>query len=276
MQNLPLMSTSEQHADSRNDETGAPVFNAADFGAVLFDLDGVLTSTAKIHASCWKQTFDNFLKSRSAHSGEPFQPFDANSDYKTYVDGKSRYDGVQSFLDSRGISLPQGDPDSPPEELSVCGLGNRKDQLVEQAIRAGQAKTYPGSIAFVRWVREQGLKTAVVSSSHHCANVLRATGIENLFEARVDGQAVDDLQLPGKPAPDIYLHAARLLDVVPGRAVVVEDAEAGVEAGQAGGFALVVGVNRGGSSQVLRQHGADRVVSDLAELIPKNVGGREQ
>ena len=272
------MSTPEGHAGPGTGESGSgagtQAFNAAGFDAVLFDLDGVLTSTAKIHARCWKETFDSFLKARSERSGQPFRPFELDIDYKTYVDGKSRYDGVRSFLDSRGISLPQGSPDSPPQEQSVCGLGNRKDQLVEQAIRAGQARSYPGAVAFVRWLREQGLRTAVVSSSHHCANVLRATGIEDLFDTRVDGRTVDELQLPGKPAPDIYLHAARLLGVLPSRAAVVEDADAGVEAGRAGGFALVVGVDRGGAAQLLRQHGADRVVSDPGELIPK--GAAEQ
>lgn len=255
-----------------NPEASA-VFTPARFGAVLFDLDGVLTSTARVHAACWKQTFDDFLQTRSARTGEPFRPFDVEDDYKRYVDGKPRYDGVRSFLASRSITLPEGTPDSPPDEESVCGVGNRKDELVKQAIRAGKAETYPNSIAFVRWVRGLGLKTAVVSSSRNCTEVLQAVGIEELFEARVDGVVVDHLHLPGKPAPDTYLHAAELVGVTPPRAVVVEDAIAGVQAGRAGGFGLVVGVDRGGGAEGLRQNGADLVVSDLGELLDKPEGG---
>ncbi|MGH2843326.1 MAG: HAD family hydrolase [Solirubrobacteraceae bacterium] len=239
---------------------------------MLFDLDGVLTSTAEVHARCWKQTFDAFLRARSARLNEPFRPFDADADYKRFVDGRPHYDGVRCFLDSRGIDLPQGTPSSPPEGESICGLGNRKDELVRRALRNGEAKAYPGSVAFVRRIRSLGLKSAVVSSSHHCAEVLTSTGIESLFDAQVDGAVADRLHLPGKPAPDTYLHAAKLLSVPPEQAVVIEDATAGVRAGRAGGFGLVIGVDRGGNAEQLREGGADWVVSDPGELV----SGRQQ
>jgi beta-phosphoglucomutase family hydrolase len=253
----------------RDGHTASPaeVFTPARFDAVLFDLDGVLTATARIHAACWKQMFDDFLQSWSHRTSEPFRPFDMDTDYKQYVDGKPRYDGVRSFLASRGIILPKGTEASLADEESVYGLGNRKESLVKQAIHAGRVQTYPAAIDLVRWVRGVGLKTAVVSSSRNCAEVLRAVGIEGLFDVRVDGEVVDRLHLPGKPAPDSYLHAAQLLGATPSRAVVLEDAIAGVQAGRVGGFGLVVGVDRGGSADALRQNGADVVVSDLSELI---------
>ena len=237
------------------------------FDAVLFDLDGVLTSTAKIHGKCWKTTFDDFLLQRAAEKKEPFQPFDIDTDYKRYVDGKLRYEGVRSFLASRAIALTEGTPEDPPTANTVCGLGNRKDELVKAAIDQGEVEAYPGSVALVRRLREQGVRTAVVSSSNHCEEVLRAAGILDLFDARVDGRVASQLHLPGKPAPDTFLTAARMLGVTPARAVVVEDAISGVQAGRAGGFGLVVGVDRGGSGAALRAHGADVVVTDLQELL---------
>jgi beta-phosphoglucomutase family hydrolase len=239
----------------------------ARFDAVLFDLDGVLTSTAKIHSSCWKTTFDDFLRHRSEERKEPFRPFDIATDYKRYVDGKLRYDGVRSFLASRGITLAEGSPDDPPTAETVCGLGNRKDELVKAAIEQGHVESYPGSVALVRRLREQGIRTAVVSSSNNCEQVLRAAGIAELFEVRVDGVVASQLGLPGKPAPDTFLKAARMLGVTPARAVVVEDAIAGVQAGRAGGFGLIVGVDREGSGDALRTAGAEVVVTDLAELL---------
>ncbi len=253
--------------DSSPLSRGVGGFSPALYDAILFDLDGVLTSTATLHAACWKQTFDEFLEARSARSGEPARLFDLNHDYKQFVDGKPRYEGVASFLASRGIDLPEGTHDSPVDEESVHGLGNRKDRLVNQKIREGGARAFPGSIAFLRRVRELGLKTAVVSSSHHCAEVLRSTGIEPLLDVRVDGEVVDQQDLPGKPAPDTFLHAAKQLGVTPRRAVVIEDAISGVQAGRAGGFGLVIGVDRGGSAEALRENGADLVVSDLSELL---------
>lgn len=237
------------------------------FDAVLFDLDGVLTSTAKIHASSWKTMFDDFLSRRAAAKKEPFQPFDIAADYKLYVDGKLRYEGVRSFLASRNIALSDGTPEDPPTADTVCGLGNRKDELVKAAIERGEVEAYPGSVALVQRLREQGIRTGVVSSSNNCEQVLRAVGILDQFEVRVDGLVASQLHLPGKPAPDTFLKAAQLLGVPPARAVVVEDALAGVAAGRAGGFGLVVGVDRDGGADALRKHGADVVVTDLGELL---------
>jgi beta-phosphoglucomutase family hydrolase len=237
------------------------------FDAVLFDLDGVLTATAKIHARCWKTTFDDFLRHRTAERKEPFQPFDIQTDYKRYVDGKLRYEGVRSFLASRAIALAEGTPEDPPTVETVCGLGNRKDELVKAALAQGDVESYPGSVALVRRLREQGIRTAVVSSSNNCEQVLRAAGILDLFEVRVDGVVASELGLPGKPAPDTFLEAARMLGVSPVRAVVVEDAIAGIQAARAGGFGLVVGVDREGSGDALRTEGANVVVTDLAELL---------
>jgi beta-phosphoglucomutase family hydrolase len=237
------------------------------FDAVLFDLDGVLTSTAKIHSSCWKTMFDDFLRHRAEGRKEPFQPFDINSDYKRYVDGKLRYEGVKSFLASRDIALAEGTPEDPPTVDTVCGLGNRKDELVKAAIDQGRVESYPGSVALVRRLREQGIRTAVVSSSNNCEQVLRAADILNLFEVRVDGLVASKLGLPGKPAPDTFLEAARMLGVSPARAVVVEDALSGVKAGRAGEFALIIGVDREGSGDALRAEGADVIVTDLGELL---------
>jgi len=238
------------------------------FDAVLFDLDGVLTSTAKIHAACWKSMFDDFLRKYADRKRQPFTAFDINRDYRPYVDGKPRYEGVRSFLESRNIELPYGSPADDPTTESVCGLGNRKDELVKQAIAAGAVEAYPGSVALVRKLHERKMLMAVVSSSNNCKEVLEVAGLAEFFAARVDGIVTSEKGLHGKPAPDTYLHAARILDVPPERAVVVEDALAGVEAGRAGGFGLVVGVDRGGAGAELRQHGADIVVTDLAELVP--------
>lgn len=242
------------------------------FDAVLFDLDGVLTSTAAIHARAWKEMFDEYL-SRGAgaagggHPGDRYRPFDIKTDYRQYVDGKPRYEGVRSFLQSRGIDLPDGSPDDPPNDRTVAGLGNRKDEMVKQAIRAGAVESFRGSAAWVRQLRDQGFKTAVVSSSRNCADVLRAAGIDGLFDARVDGITLDKQGIPGKPAPDSFLRAAELLGATPARSVVVEDALSGVEAGRRGGFGLVIGVDREGHAEALRAQGADVVVTDLAELV---------
>jgi HAD superfamily hydrolase (TIGR01509 family) len=211
--------------------------------------------------------FDDFLRRRAAERKEPFQPFDIDAEYKRYVDGKLRYEGVKSFLESRNIALAQGTPDDPPTADTVCGRGNRKDEMVKAAIGEGEVEPYPGSVALVHRLREQGIRTAVVSSCNNCENVLRAAGILDLFEVRVDGLVATELDLPGKPAPDTFLEAARRLGVNPARAVAVEDAIAGVRAGRAGGFGLLVGVDREGSGDSLRTAGADVVVTDLAELL---------
>ena len=237
------------------------------FDAVLFDLDGVLTSTAKIHSFCWKTMFDAFLSQQAAATQQPFQPFDIEHDYKQYVDGKTRYDGVRSFLESRNISLPEGTPTDPATVDTVCGLGNRKDELVQETINRCGVESYAGSVALVRQLRKLGIHTAVVSSSANCEQVLRAAGILELFDVRVDGLVASELKLPGKPAPATFLKAAEMLGTKPARAVVVEDAIAGVQAGRAGGFGLVIGVDREGNENILRTHGADVVVADLAELV---------
>ncbi|HXM54341.1 MAG TPA: beta-phosphoglucomutase family hydrolase [Candidatus Dormibacteraeota bacterium] len=235
--------------------------------ACLFDLDGVLTKTAVVHAAAWKQMFDAFLEERAARAGEPFKPFDEVADYDEYVDGKPRADGVHSFLASRGIQLPEGQPDDPPGAETINGLGNRKNELVLRLIHEQGVEVYEGSVRYVRAVRDGGFRTAVVSSSANTRDVLRAAGIEDLFDARIDGVVARERQLPGKPAPDTFLAGAQALGVGADAAAVFEDALAGVEAGHAGRFALVVGVDRVGQAQALRGHGADVVVSDLAELL---------
>jgi beta-phosphoglucomutase family hydrolase len=235
--------------------------------ACLFDLDGVLTRTATVHAAAWKQMFDEYLKQRSQRTGEKFVPFDKVSDYDSYVDGKPRYEGVSSFLDARGIHLPQGSPSDPPDAETIDGLGNRKNELVLAMIRDQGVEAYEGSVRYVRAARDAGLHRAVVSSSANARDVLAAAGIEDLFEEIVDGHVADRERLKGKPAPDTYLAGARILGVEPVQAAVYEDALAGVQAGHAGGFGIVVGVDRAGQAQALREHGADIVVEDLAELL---------
>jgi beta-phosphoglucomutase family hydrolase len=235
--------------------------------ACLFDLDGVLTQTAKVHAAAWKQMFDAFLRTRAAQTGEKFEPFDPVADYDQYVDGKPRYDGVRSFLAARGIDLPEGTTDDPPDAVTVHGLGNRKNELVLAMIKRQGVEVYEGSARYVRAVRDAGLGRAVVTSSANADEVLAAAGIDDLFEVRIDGVVAAREHLDGKPAPDTFLAAARGLEVAPDRAAVFEDALAGVAAGRAGRFGLVVGVDRVGQANELLDHGADVVVSDLAELM---------
>lgn len=237
--------------------------------ACLFDLDGVLTKTAKVHAAAWKQMFDAYLQTRSEQTGEPFVPFDAHDDYDRYVDGLPRYDGVREFLRSRGIELPEGTPDDPPDAETVCGLGNRKNELVLGLIREGGVEAYEGSVTYLHAVREAGLRTAVVSSSANAKDVLAAVGIVELFDEIVDGIVAVEQQLKGKPAPDTFVYAARSFGLEPKQATVFEDALAGVGAGRAGGFGFVVGVDRVGQRQELLEHGADVVVDDLAELLTR-------
>jgi beta-phosphoglucomutase family hydrolase len=235
--------------------------------ACLFDLDGVLTDTAKVHAAAWKQMFDDYLRERAKRTGETFEPFDSERDYDEYVDGKPRYDGVRSFLAARGIELPEGSPDDPPERETICGLGNRKNEIVLRMIREDGVDAYPGSVRYLQAAVEAGLRRAVVSSSTNCRDVLEAAGIERYLEARIDGVVAEREHLKGKPAPDTYLAGARALGVEPAEAAVFEDALAGVEAGRAGSFGFVVGVDRVGQADALRAHGADTVVTDLAELL---------
>jgi beta-phosphoglucomutase family hydrolase len=237
------------------------------FDAVLFDLDGVLTATAKAHAACWKEMFDAFLRDWSEAKHVSFQPFDIQSDYELYVDGKPRMDGVRSFLKSRGIQLPEGGEGDPPDAMTVWSLASRKDHLFAELLRTKGVEVYPGSVELARALRHDGVKLAVVSSSHHCRNVLQAAGILDLFDAIVDGIVAEREHLVGKPAPDTYLEAAKQLGADHKRAVVIEDAISGVQSGRNGGFGLVVGVDRKGDADKLRQNGADIVVTDLAELI---------
>ncbi len=232
-----------------------------------FDLAGVLTDPRRTHAACWKKTSDAFLQERTAKTGEPFRPFEIATDYRLYVDGKPRFDGVRDFLHSRDIHLPEGAVDVPPGNETVCGLGNRKNDLLISALAKGTIEVYEDSVALVHHLREARIKTAVVSSSRNCAAVLVAAHIADLFDVRIDGEVAARLHLAGKPAPDTYLAAAAQLDVSPDRAVVVEDAIAGVQAGRAGGFGLVVGVDRDGNADALRDNGADLVVTDLSRVL---------
>jgi beta-phosphoglucomutase family hydrolase len=254
---------------SRDQTEGVTVIGLPDnVRACLFDLDGVLTRTATVHAAAWKEMFDGYLRERAARTtGEEFVSFDPVADYARYVDGKPRYDGVRSFLTARSIELPEGEPGDPPGAETVRGLGNRKNELVLRMIREGGVETYEGSVRYLEAARDASLRRAVVSSSANTRDVLVAAGIEGFFEARIDGVVAEREGLKGKPAPDTFLAGARALDVAPGETAVFEDALAGVAAGRAGGFACVVGVDRVGQAEALREHGASIVVSDLSELL---------
>lgn len=230
--------------------------------ACLFDLDGVLTRTAVVHAAAWKEMFDDFLRRREGDGYRPFSP----DDYDEYVDGRPRADGVRTFLASRGIELPEGRAEDSPGEETVHGLGNRKNELLLEKIRKDGVEAYPGSVRYLKAVRKAGLRTAVVSSSANCRDIIASVGIEDLFDVRIDGVVAAERKLPGKPAPDTFLEAARDLDVEAGACAVFEDALAGMDAGHAGHFGYVVGVDRVGQADALRRHGADVVVQDLAEL----------
>jgi beta-phosphoglucomutase family hydrolase len=238
-----------------------------DVRACLFDLDGVLTQTATVHARAWKQMFDEYLRRRAGQTGEDFVPFDLDADYGEYIDGKPRNDGVRSFLGSRGIELPDGDPDDPASAETVHGLGNRKNALVLALIHEDGVEAYEGSVRYLEAARDAGLRMAVVSSSTNCREVLAAAGIEGFFEARIDGVVAEREHLRGKPAPDTFLAGAKAMSLAPGESAVFEDALAGVAAGHAGGFACVVGVDRVGHAEGLREHGASIVVTDLSELL---------
>jgi len=242
------------------------------YDAVLLDMDGVITDTASIHARCWKTMFDEYLQKWSAQNAQPFRPFDVGTDYKVYVDGKPRYQGVRDFLKSRGITLPDGSPNDPPTAETVSGLGNLKNELVNDVLASSGAQAYPGSVVFIKYLRRMGFKTAVVTSSQNCQAVLRAVKLDNFFDARVDGNIRIQYGLKGKPAPDSFLKAAEFLGVLPGRAVVIEDAISGVQAGSAGGFGLVIGVARTGNAEELKANGADVVVNDLSDLMTELYG----
>ena len=255
---------------NREQSTGLPESKFAitrdQYDAVLLDLDGVITDTASIHAACWKQMFDEYLQKRALQTGEAFRPFDVATDYRLYVDGKPRYDGVRDFLASRGIRLPEGSPGDAPQAETVDGLGNRKNDLVNIIIEDKGVEPYEGSVELIHQLRRRGFKIAVVTSSQNCTAVLQAVKLDHFFDVQVDGNVIHAEHLAGKPAPDTYLMAAKLLGVEPARAVVVEDALSGVEAGSNGKFGLVIGVARKGNADELRQHGAHLVVNDLSEL----------
>ena len=244
-----------------------PVVEWTGYEAVLFDLDGVLTATARLHAAAWTRLFDDYLARRAAARRERFRRFESR-DYAQFVDGRPRYDGVRAFLASRGITVPDGAPDDPPGRETVCGLGNRKQVFFQEVLAKEGIDIINSTVAVVRHLQRHGVRRAVVSSSRNCAAILDAAGIAGLFELQVDGVVAERQGLAGKPAPDTFLHAARALGVAPSRAVVVEDAIAGVAAGRAGGFALVVGIDRTGAPDDLAWAGAHLVVTDLADTLP--------
>jgi beta-phosphoglucomutase family hydrolase len=237
--------------------------------ACLFDLDGVVTKTALVHAAAWKETFDEFLRDRAQQTGTEFVPFDQVREYDQYVDGKPRLDGTRSFLKSRGIDLPEGSPDDPPTAQTVNGLSNRKNALVLEMIDKQGVQVYDGSVRYIKAVRAAGLRTAVVSSSANTVQVLKVASLTGLFDARIDGVVAKERGLAGKPAPDTFLAGAQALGVAPAHAAVYEDALAGVQAGHAGHFGIVIGVNRTGQAAELAKHGADVVVDDLEELLDR-------
>jgi beta-phosphoglucomutase family hydrolase len=243
-------------------------FSFDDYDAAIFDVDGVLTDTAALHAMAWKQMFDEFLLRWSSHHGQPFVPFEIDPDYLTHVDGLPRTDGVAGFLESRRIVLPEGSPSDPPDADTIHGLGTRKNQLVLELMEERGVTPFEGSVAFAEAASEAGLRTAVVSSSRNAIASLAAAGIANHFDVVVDGNVASEEHLPGKPAPDTFLEAARRLGVPAERAIVVEDAVAGVEAGRLGNFGCVIALDHAEQPDRLADAGADLVVRDLAELLP--------
>jgi beta-phosphoglucomutase family hydrolase len=250
-----------------SDNDKEQIIAIAKYDAVLFDLDGVITDTASVHAACWRQMFDDYLQKRAAQRGEVFHPFDPEVDYRLYVDGKSRFDGVRDFLNSRDIHLPEGDMADPAHAETVIGLGNRKNDLVNRMVQERGVQPYEGSVRLIHQLRGHGFRIAVVTSSQNCASVLRATHLDNIFDVLVDGNTLYEQQLAGKPAPDMFLLAAKRLGVEPRRAIVIEDAISGVQAGSNGHFGLVIGVARKNNAEELRQNGAQLVVNDLGDLV---------
>lgn len=234
--------------------------------AIVYDLDGVVTRTADLHASAWKDLFDAFLKDRADRTGEPFEPFDIAADYMTYVDGKPRYDGVRSFLKSRGIDLPFGDPGDGPDHDTVCALGNRKNALFRKVVEEKGVTVFPGARRFIDQTRAAGIRAALCSSSKNARLILERADMLDLFDFIMDGIVAAEMNLPGKPKPDTFIEAARQVGATPAEAAIVEDATVGVEAGRAGGFALTIGIDRGAGADTLREHGADVVVSDLGDF----------
>ncbi len=257
---MKTLSTNEKTLTEEN------IFSTESYNSVLFDLDGVITRTARIHSACWKKTFDQFLSARVSEGEKPFAPFSETEDYLIHVDGKPRYEGVRSFLFSRGIELPQGREDSPAGEHSVFGLGKRKNDLFLQTLKKERPDIYKTSVELARSLKKTGIGLAVVSSSRNCRAVMKSAGIDNLFEVVIDGVFASEMGLLGKPEPDTFLAAMEALGSSPQLSVVIEDSAAGVEAGKHGGFGLVIGVARNNNSQELLQSGAHIVVRDLSEL----------
>jgi trehalose 6-phosphate phosphatase len=256
------MTTSSEPASDRE-----PTIRAADVDAVVFDMDGVVTDTAVVHAAAWKRLFDEYLTERSRRTGEPWEPFDAELDYVRFVDGKPRYDGVRSFLRSRGITLPEGNPSDPPDGATVVGLGDRKDAYFHEQLRRGGARAFPTTVELVGRLADAGIPVGIISSSRNMADVLRAAGVYELFPVKVDGVEAEALHLPGKPDPAVFIEAAHRLGADPPRTAVVEDSLAGIEAGHRGGFGLTIGVDRTGQRDALLEAGADLVVTDLGEIV---------
>jgi len=234
--------------------------------AVLFDMDGVVTDTAEAHAAAWKRLFDDYLSERASREGHALVPFDAEQDYRRFVDGMPRYDGVRSFLASRGIALPEGKPGDPPDRETVCGLGNRKDGFFREWLEQHRVRTFPGTMALIDGLQRSGVRTGIFSASRNASDVLRRAGVLDRFEARFDGTDLAQLGLLGKPDPAMLLALAERLGIAPERAAIIEDAVAGVQAGARGGFGFVVGVDRGGNGEALASNGADLVVGDAGEL----------
>jgi beta-phosphoglucomutase family hydrolase len=240
--------------------------NKHNFQAVIFDLDGVITKTALVHSSAWREMFNNYLKYREKKYGEPFREFTHNNDYLPYVDGKPRYKGVESFLESRGISIPYGDPADDPDKETICGLGNKKNSFFNKVLKRDGVEVYDSTISLIRRLKNERIKTGVASSSKNCRAVLERAGLLNLFDTRVDGEVSAQIGLKGKPEPDIFIKACYNLESLPGLTVIVEDAVSGVQAGRNGGFGLVMGIAREDNSDELKKNGADIVVEDLSEL----------
>jgi trehalose-phosphatase len=260
--------------DNCREDKGKVIISSSQIQAGIFDLDGVITQTAKVHALAWKEMFDEYLKAHQARD-EKNKLFDIHSDYIQYVDGKPRYDGVKSFLESRGIDLPYGSPEDPPDQETICGLGNRKNQLFRQKIREHGAETYSDALEFIHSLREKGIKTGVVSSSKNCGDILKAAGLSLIFDAKIDGMDLDKYNLKGKPNPDIFLEAAKRLKVEPKRSIVFEDAISGIQAGKQAGFGCVIGVARKNNFSTLKNVGADAVIKDFAQIVLNPSGGEK-
>ena len=250
-----------------SNKTSEGIITITNYDAVLFDLDGVITDTAGLHATCWKGMFDDYLQKRAARRREAFRPFDLEVDYRLYVDGKPRFDGVRDFLNSRDIRLPEGNMDDPRYAETVIGLGNRKNDLVNKVIEERGVQPYEGSVRLIHHLRNRGVRMAVVTSSQNCTFVLRAAHLDKVFDVAVDGNMLHEQHLAGKPAPDMFLLAAKRLGVEPQRAIVIEDAISGVQAGSNGNFGLVIGVARKDNAEELRRNGAQLVVNDLGDLV---------